>query len=205
MGQRGCNGGLPTILEVSEHGTPGNWRDMRQFASGRECEILSELRSNTFTRSHRAPLLLAALLLSPISARADAGIPMIGIAYPAILFLIIPVIAVEAAYLRLRLRTGWKNTLGAVAKANAITMLLGFPLAWLILFLLELAIWGVADWTGLLKHFRTVSWKPVSHSARDCDKFTLAGTRHGRDLADLGCIQRSFDPVFFPFRVPRER
>jgi len=55
---------------------------------------------------------------------------MIAIAYPAILFLIIPVIAVEAAYLYLRLRTGWKNTLGAVAKANAITMLLGFPLAW---------------------------------------------------------------------------
>jgi len=126
---------------------------MRQFASGRECEILSKLRSNTFTRSHRAPLLLLLCCLSPISARADAGIPMIAIAYPAILFLIIPVIAVEAAYLRLRLRTGWKNTLGAVAKANAITMLLGFPLAWLILFLLELAIWGVADWSGLLKHF----------------------------------------------------
>ena len=77
---------------------------------------------------------------------------MIAIAYPAILLFIVPVIAVETAYLRMTLRTGWRNTLGTVAKANAITMLIGFPLAWLILFLLELAMWGVAGWSGMLKH-----------------------------------------------------
>jgi hypothetical protein len=78
------------------------------------------------------------LLLFPASARADAGIPMLPVAYPVVLLLLIPVIAIEALFLRLRLGTKWLNTGVATAAANLITMVLGYPLMWLLLFFIEL-------------------------------------------------------------------
>ena len=44
----------------------------------------------------RSGLWLAAILLVPLYANADAGIPMLPIAYPVILIFLIPVIGIEA-------------------------------------------------------------------------------------------------------------
>ena len=94
-------------------------------------------------------LALAALLLFPLQANADAGIPMLPFAYPVILVFLIPVIAIEAIYLRARLKTEWRPTLTATAKANVVTMLLGYPLAWLLFLGIELVFWVTATETGV--------------------------------------------------------
>jgi len=67
---------------------------------------------------------------------------MLPFAYPVILVSLIPVIAIEGLYLRARLHTSWRATLLATTKANLITMLIGYPLAWLLFLALELAFWG---------------------------------------------------------------
>jgi hypothetical protein len=93
------------------------------------------------------------LLLFPIPAYADAGIPMLAVAYPVLLLFLFPVVAIEALYLRYRLRTDWRDTWDATLKANSISMLLGYPLAWLIYFGLEILLWGAVGNTGVSGYF----------------------------------------------------
>lgn len=92
------------------------------------------------------------LLSSPTAAHADVGIPMLPFAYPVIIVFLLPVIAIEALYIRLRLHTGWRNTVGATAKANLITLLLGFPLSWLIFFIVEMVIYLALTFSGIENH-----------------------------------------------------
>jgi len=98
-----------------------------------------------------------ALLLIPCSANADAGVPLLPFAYPAILVFLIPVIAIECIYLHVRLKTGWRTTLFATTKANLITMLIGYLLAWLLFLALELAFWGGLTVTKIGDHLH---WAP---------------------------------------------
>ncbi len=94
-------------------------------------------------------LILVTMLALPSAAYADAGLPMLPLAYPVILLFLIPVIVIESLYVRLRLGTGWRNTFVATSKANVITLLLGFPLAWLLYLVLEFAFFGMLAVTGL--------------------------------------------------------
>jgi len=97
-------------------------------------------------------LIAAVLLLFPSGAYADAGIPMLPFAYPVILVFLLPLIVIEAAYIRLRLNTEWKDTLKAAAKVNVITLVLGFPLAWLIFFMVEMVCWMALAFSGIESH-----------------------------------------------------
>jgi len=100
---------------------------------------------------------IVALLFIPAHANADAGVPLLPFAYPVILLFLIPVIAIEMIYLRARLKTGWRVTLLATAKANVVTMLIGYPLAWLLFLALELVLWGGLAITGLSSRLH---WAP---------------------------------------------
>jgi hypothetical protein len=51
---------------------------------------------------------------------ADAGIPMLPLAYPVIVLFLVLVIAIESLYIRFRLGTGWRNTLAAIQNANTL-------------------------------------------------------------------------------------
>ncbi len=104
-----------------------------------------------------------ALLIFPSVARADAGIPMLPFAYPVILVFLIPVIGIEASYLRFRLRTDWRTTIRVTSKANLQTMLLGFPLIWLIYLGVELVLWITMSATGTADH---LNWTPGNHIAK---------------------------------------
>ena len=95
---------------------------------------------------------VAGLLLFPTGARADAGIPMLPFAYPVILVFLVPVIAIEAVFLKGRLHTEWKDTISATTRANLITMLLGFPLAWLMFLVLEMVLWSIFVFSGMENH-----------------------------------------------------
>ncbi|MGD0478984.1 MAG: hypothetical protein ABSA42_02360 [Terracidiphilus sp.] len=77
---------------------------------------------------------------------------MLPFAYPVILVFLLPVIAIEAAYIRFRLHTAWGNTITATTKANLVTMLLGFPLAWLIFFFAEMALYLILMFSGIENH-----------------------------------------------------
>ena len=82
---------------------------------------------------------------------------MLPFAYPVILVFLIPVIGIEVIYLRARLKTGWRATLSAVAKANAVTMLLGYPLAWVLFLGIELVLWIGLATTGVSDRLQ---WAP---------------------------------------------
>jgi hypothetical protein len=72
-------------------------------------------------------------------AAADAGIPMIAFSYPIVLLLFLPIVLIEAAYIRSKTMTSWRTTLIVAGKANLVTTLLGFPVAWMLMFLFEMA------------------------------------------------------------------
>lgn len=76
--------------------------------------------------------LAVAFLVSPAAAYADAGIPLLPVNYPTVLWFLVPTIAIEAAYLQTALRTRWIRTLVAVTSVNVGTTGLGYPLAWLL-------------------------------------------------------------------------
>jgi hypothetical protein len=78
-------------------------------------------------------LVLAALMATPLSARADVGIPVAVVFWPATWVLLLPVVVIEAFVARrilgLSLRQGLKLSL----KANAWSTLAGVPLACLLM------------------------------------------------------------------------
>ena len=81
---------------------------------------------------------------------------MLPLAYPVILLFLVPVIVIESLYVRLRLGTGWRNTLVATSKASVITLLLGFPLAWLLYLVFEFGVFGALAATGVTGHLGSV-------------------------------------------------
>ncbi len=97
------------------------------------CALESKLR-----KALCAGILVIAL---PRIAAADAGIPMIAFSYPIVLLLFLPIVLIEAAYIRSKMMTTWRTSLIVAGKANLVTTLLGFPLAWVLMFLLEMAGW----------------------------------------------------------------
>jgi len=89
-------------------------------------------------------LALSALVL-PTVCFADMGIPVIIISYPAMAVALLAIIPVEAFLLKKYLnqdgndsRHGIGRYVKASASANIVSTLLGFPLAWLFLFLVEM-------------------------------------------------------------------
>jgi hypothetical protein len=117
---------------------------------------VDQSRSRTIVKS----VVLILLLFSPAVAQADAGIPMLPFAYPVILLFLLPVIGIEALYLRIKLHTAWGETLKGVAKANLITMVLGFPLAWILLFGLEMLFWYGLYSAGIQGQLGRIQWNP---------------------------------------------
>jgi hypothetical protein len=105
----------------------------------------------------------AILMMFPCQAHADAGIAMMPVRYPLILVYLLPVIGIEAFYLKSQLGGRWRRTLVASAGVNIITMGMGYPLAWFIYMALN---WGFHFPTGMDEVFTRVgSWLPMYLSA----------------------------------------
>jgi len=62
---------------------------------------------------------------------------MLPVTYPLILLFLVPVIAIEVFYIQRCLHTQWRNTVIAATTANTLTMLLGYPLIWILLTALQ--------------------------------------------------------------------
>jgi hypothetical protein len=73
---------------------------------------------------------------------ADAGVPMLFVEYPAMLCGLIPVILVEFVVARKMLKVAPASAFKGVAIANLISTVIGFPLLWILLVLVELSVGG---------------------------------------------------------------
>src|SRR5208337_3232173 len=84
----------------------------------------------TKARQLRAPLLALAALLFPVPTFADAGLPMIMIVWPAMIVLLVPIIAVEAMVARRKLTVPVEPAILISTAANGASTIVGLPLAW---------------------------------------------------------------------------
>lgn len=78
------------------------------------------------------------LLISPSVALANAGVPMIFLSFPVMLFALIPIILIEARVLKKILEITYKKAIVPSGVVNLVTTIIGFPLSWGLLLGLEL-------------------------------------------------------------------
>ena len=71
---------------------------------------------------------------------ANVGIPMIFVQWPLMIGALIPVIIVEALLIRRWVQLSYRDAFIGVTKANLLSTLAGFPLAWLAMFVIEMAV-----------------------------------------------------------------
>jgi hypothetical protein len=83
-------------------------------------------------------LVAALFLLAPVSARADVGIPVGALFWPATWVLFLPVALIEALVARRILGLGFSGSLKLSLKANAWSTVAGVPLACVLTFLVGL-------------------------------------------------------------------
>ncbi len=81
-------------------------------------------------------------ILAPTMAQADAGVPMLALLWPASWMAFIPVVIIEAWIAKRILGLMWKPALFRTGLANAASTLIGIPLTWGALLLIELGISG---------------------------------------------------------------
>jgi hypothetical protein len=72
-------------------------------------------------------------------AWANAGIPMLALSWPVQWLAFIPVVAGEAAITAKALQLGYWSSLKPIAIANLWSTLVGIPIAWFVLLLIEVA------------------------------------------------------------------
>ena len=71
---------------------------------------------------------------------ADAGIPMIVVQWPLMFAALIPVIVIEALLIRRWIELSYRDAFFGITIANCLSTLAGFPLAWLVMFALEMGV-----------------------------------------------------------------
>jgi hypothetical protein len=83
---------------------------------------------------------LVALWGVPLEAMANAGVPMLMLAWPAYILALLPIIAVESHFGAKHLNVAWRDLLPAVAVANLWSTFVGIPLAWAAMFIVEMIV-----------------------------------------------------------------
>lgn len=81
-------------------------------------------------------------LTIPSAAWANAGLPMIVLVVPAMLWALIPIIVVEAFYLEKSLDLPRATAAKCAAISNAISTIIGVPLTWLALVIIQMITGG---------------------------------------------------------------
>ena len=83
---------------------------------------------------------MALLVAWPTVARADAGIPMLMLVWPPAWALFVPIVVVEALVARRLLALPYLECARLSLVANARSTIIGIPLTWLVLVLLEMTL-----------------------------------------------------------------
>ncbi len=87
------------------------------------------------------------VLLAPASVQADAGVPMIAVLWPGFWVLLLPIVVLESVVARRVLGLNWLKAVQLSAEANLLSTLVGVPLTWGALVLIEMTALGLG---GLL-------------------------------------------------------
>lgn len=97
---------------------------------------------------------------------ANVGIPMLGIYLPMLLLAFVPIVLIEGFVYRRRLGAGLSTSIKAAAAANLWSTLLGVPLTWLSLVLLQIGLVAAGvryEWDGfsttLEYQLRILEWQ----------------------------------------------
>ncbi|WP_345478805.1 hypothetical protein, partial [Niveibacterium umoris] len=103
----------------------------------------------------------ASALLFARAARADAGVPLLFLTLPGMVLALLPVIAIEAIVLARTFRSNVLSVLKASALANIASTLLGIPITWVVLVLLQDLTGGGRSYglTTPLQKLLAVTWQ----------------------------------------------
>lgn len=71
---------------------------------------------------------------------ANIGLPMILLHWPLMLAALLPIILVEAQVIRHRLPMPYRQAVIGVGRANVFSTIVGVPLAWVLMFLLQMGV-----------------------------------------------------------------
>lgn len=83
-------------------------------------------------------LICGVLACLPLLAQADAGVPMLALAWPAQWLALLPIIGLETLVLCRKIGFSWRLLVRPVTKANLASTLIGIPIAWIAMFCLEM-------------------------------------------------------------------
>jgi hypothetical protein len=100
------------------------------------CLTTFDTLGGTRLRAHRIALvcaLAACLVALPSVALGNMVIPIAVVAFPAMLVMFLPVALIEAYVFRARLALGFRRALWVVTVANAVSTVVGIPLANLVI------------------------------------------------------------------------
>jgi hypothetical protein len=130
------------------------------------------------------------VLFFPAEARANAGVPMLVLVWPASWIAFVPIVLIEAFVARHVLALSVKECLRLSVVANLWSTLLGIPLAWLAMFVVEMGVGALivgakidvgAVGTALLAPFMVawigpepVRWQMAAAAAALCIPFAAA-------------------------------
>lgn len=78
--------------------------------------------------------------LFPTIAQADAGVPMLALLWPASWVLFIPIVIIEAWVARRIVELDWETSIAKVGIANAVSTLIGIPITWGVLVIIEIIL-----------------------------------------------------------------
>lgn len=94
-------------------------------------------------------------------ADADMGLPMIVITMPLIVVALIPVILLESLIFGRKMRMTFKAVLWPVSVANVVSALIGIPVTWILLVVLEIITGGGRAFglDTIMGRFLSVTWQ----------------------------------------------
>jgi hypothetical protein len=104
---------------------------------------------------------LLLLIASSRAARADIGVPMIFVTLPYMIIALVPVILLETIVLARKLGVAPKFVVKTVSIANTVSTIIGIPITWFLLVVVEIVTGGGAAYgiDTFRQRFLAVTWQ----------------------------------------------
>jgi hypothetical protein len=122
---------------------------------------LKKMSSSQWHRLRTTALCLLSAVIFPSRAHADAGVPMLFLVMPVFGLSLVPIVLIEAVYLRQRIGISFRSANVTSLAANATSTIVGIPITWLVLVALQLitgggGAYGLNSWS---RKVAAVTWQ----------------------------------------------
>lgn len=100
-------------------------------------------------------------MVTPSVAYANAGVPMLFLAMPVLLMSLVPIIAIETIYISNSLKLSFRKALKTVSIANVVSTIVGIPLTWILLVLVQMSTGGGSAYgtSSIMSKILAVTWQ----------------------------------------------